>query len=197
MDIISLLFLIFLSLAFFLLIFLILFKINKNSKKEENHLSSSNEDEKKNLPQKEEKSLYKAVVLCSPNRKFNKEVFDYKGQKDCRLFVSMYEGVYNCLWGCIGFGNCKKRCPRNAISIINSTAFVQKSCIGCGLCVDSCPQQLIKLIPFNTSEYLTCSYPEGNNSACSECNKIQKLNLSSSNDFKFWKRLYKMIHGHL
>lgn len=201
-DIVSLLILIIVILFSLIIIFFI---INLNDKRKKVSSKGKLSDSSEILMGKnvsEEKVLfknakigYRAVVLCSPDRKFDKKRLDYQGQKDCRLFVSMYDGVYDCVWGCIGFGNCKKRCPRNAISIVNSTAVVQKSCIGCGLCVESCPQQLIKLLPFNTSEYATCSYPDGNNPACSQCNKVRKLNSSTEKDFKFWKGLYKLIYG--
>lgn len=182
------------------LLFLVVFSSSKKSKdksKKQDLILSENEISRSTVsPEfKNAKIGYRAVVLCSPKRTFDQKRIDYKGQKDCRLFVSMYDGVYDCVWGCIGFGNCKKRCPRNAISIENSTAVVHKGCIGCGLCVESCPQKLIKLVPYDTKECVTCSYPEGNNEACHECHKTHPLNSSGEKDFKFWKSLYKLIYG--
>ena len=48
---------------------------------------------------------------------------------------------------CIGCGECKKICPRQAIKIVDDTAVVDYSeCIRCYCCHEICPVNAIKLI---------------------------------------------------
>ena len=74
---------------------------------------------------------------------------EYKGIKSCKLFTSVYETQTDCPLGCVGFGDCIKICPQNAIVLKNNTAIVTSNCCGCGKCVESCPKNLIKLFDKN------------------------------------------------
>ncbi len=139
----------------------------------------------------------KAVVLCSPARSEESKKFNYRGEKDCSLFTSVYDSEYNCSWGCIGFGNCVNCCPRNAISIKNGVAVVGEACNGCGLCTSCCPQNLIKLIPAQTKECVLCAVSTSTENLnllqenCKNCvgfQKVSPLSKTHEKSFQFWKK---------
>lgn len=47
---------------------------------------------------------------------------------------------------CTGCRRCVKRCPMDAISVVDRTARIDEArCIGCGLCATTCPEQAITL----------------------------------------------------
>lgn len=136
----------------------------------------------------------KAIVLCSAERHFDTKRFNYNGPKDCSLFTSLYDNEVDCVYGCVGFGNCVRVCPRTSIEIENGTAVVNSSCNGCGLCVSSCPKHLIKLVSKNTGECSLCVVPEDEKTQCSTIHKKVKLRQKSTKHFQFWEKFYTIMH---
>lgn len=49
---------------------------------------------------------------------------------------------------CVACGQCKKVCPRNAISIIKGmySQVDENLCVGCKKCISVCPADVIELI---------------------------------------------------
>ncbi|MCH5290943.1 MAG: hypothetical protein J1D88_04165 [Treponema sp.] len=138
----------------------------------------------------------KAVVLCSAQKQLAESVrhFSYAGERDCSLFFSMYDAEGDCTWSCIGFGDCMRKCPRDAIMIVNGTAEVTAACNGCGLCLDACPKHLISLVPKTDLECRRCAAPDGTRNGCSECGAVTKIPANTKKGFQFWQKCYKMIH---
>ena len=97
---------------------------------------------------------------------------EFYGLNDCKLFHSVYENKNASVYGCLGFGDCVRKCPRGAIFISESKAVVDVRCNGCGLCVDECPQKLIKLVS-------------------DENIKISEL--PRKKDFSFWQKCYRIL----
>ncbi|MDD4875619.1 MAG: 4Fe-4S binding protein [Dehalococcoidales bacterium] len=121
----------------------------------------------------------KALVHCNGNSEI---LFNYSGVKSCKGAAQLLNGYKKCPYACLGFGDCIKICPQDAITINpeNGVAFIdQKKCIGCGLCITECPQNIIELIPVNTKITFQCSYlplrdipsREKCNSGCTHCRK--------------------------
>ena len=76
-----------------------------------------------------------------------------------------------CQYGCLGFGNCVKKCPYGAISIENGVALVKReTCVGCGVCLDACPKGVIELIPKDGSVLVSCSSKDPGSRTRSACN---------------------------
>lgn len=100
----------------------------------------------KDFPEKG--SLKKAVVL-DDGQKNDFSPVEYRGPDSCRLFFSFYADKIDYHQSCIGFGDCVKVCPKNAIHIQNGKAHVTTFCNACGLCIDSCPRSLIKIYDFS------------------------------------------------
>ena len=94
----------------------------------------------------------------------------YKGQKNCRLFHEAYSSEYKNPRICIGFGDCTKICPQEAISIRKNRAVVSELCNGCGKCLDVCPSHILSLVP-----------------------RAKKSDESDEKGFKFWAACYKLF----
>ena len=94
----------------------------------------------------------------------------YKGEKNCRLFHEFYNSEYTNPNICIGFGDCVKVCPQEAIFIRNKKAVVSNLCNGCGKCLDYCPKKIISLVP-----------------------RTKKSNETRKKYFKFWSACYKLL----
>lgn len=100
-----------------------------------------------------------AFVHCKGD--CNKAKIDYKyyGVEDCAM-VSFVPGggPKSCNYGCLGFGNCVKACPFDAIHIVDGIAVVDKeACKACGKCVVACPKNLISLVPYDAKHIVACS----------------------------------------
>ena len=53
-----------------------------------------------------------------------------------------------CKFGCLGYGDCVKACPFDAIHIVDGVAKVDRAkCVGCGACATACPNSIISVIP--------------------------------------------------
>ncbi|MCQ2387582.1 MAG: ferredoxin, partial [Clostridia bacterium] len=77
-----------------------------------------------------------AVVHCAGGiNSINK--YQYVGNKDCDIINSVQGGKKICPKGCLGEGNCVKKCPFNSIKIIDGVASINKAlCEACGICVN-------------------------------------------------------------
>lgn len=96
----------------------------------------------------------------------------YRGEKNCRLFHEIYTSEYKNPKICMGFGDCVKICPQEAISIKNNVAVVSLLCNGCGKCIEYCPEGIISLVP-----------------------RPKKSQENNEKGFKFWSACYKIING--
>lgn len=100
-----------------------------------------------------------AYVACSGNCEVAKEAYQYAGPADCALAMAAPGGgAKSCTYGCLGFGNCVKACPFDAIHIVDGIAKVDKEkCKACAKCIAVCPKQLISFIPYQAKEVVSCS----------------------------------------
>jgi len=135
----------------------------------------------------------RAMICCSCDRIFAERRLDYNGLHSCRVFNSVYTTQNDCQWGCIGFGDCARVCPQQAIIIKNNTAVVTNFCTGCGNCIDVCPKKLIQLIPVSTGSVIACSAPEFAMTTCSTYRKEKDSTALEQKSFKFWLSCYKML----
>ncbi len=100
-----------------------------------------------------------AFVKCQGNCDRTHQNYEYTGVEDCAVMKYVPgSGPKSCDYGCLGFGNCVKACPFDAIHIVDGIAFVDKNaCKACGLCVKACPKGLIELIPYKSEVNVACS----------------------------------------
>lgn len=99
-----------------------------------------------------------AYVACNGNCDVSNRKFDYRGEKSCHIANMSYNGDKYCTFACLGYGDCIKVCPQNAIKVVNGVASVDtKACIGCGMCTRACPNKIIKLIEDTRRIAVLCS----------------------------------------
>ena len=102
-----------------------------------------------------------AYVACNGNCDATKRKFDYKGEKSCHIANMSYNGDKLCTFACLGYGDCVKVCPQNAIKVENGVAKVDPtSCIGCGMCTRACPNGIIKMVEDTARVAVLCSNHE-------------------------------------
>ena len=118
----------------------------------------------------EQADFSKVAVLEETDESNLEKRLVYKGQKNCRLFHETYGFEYKNPKVCIGFGDCVKICPQEAIFIRNNHAVISESCNGCGKCVGSCPEHLLSLVP-----------------------RGKKISESEEKGFKFWSLCYRLF----
>jgi len=90
----------------------------------------------------------KAVIVCSGGENCT-DRFSYQGVSTCKAVNLVFGGQKSCLYGCLGFGDCVKVCPFNAITLDGPgkvPVINLAKCTGCGLCVASCPKKIIELV---------------------------------------------------
>ena len=110
----------------------------------------------------EAKEKMVAFVKCQGDCDKAKVDYDYTGTADCSMLSFVPGGgPKTCNYGCLGYGNCVKACPFDAIHVINGVAVVDKeACKACGKCVEACPKNLIELVPYKASSLVSCNSKE-------------------------------------
>ena len=90
----------------------------------------------------------KAVVGCSGTCEKTGKQFEFEGIHSCQAVKGLYSGDGMCKYGCLGYGDCVKACPFDAIHIVDGIAKVDRAkCVGCGACAAVCPNSVISVIP--------------------------------------------------
>ena len=100
-----------------------------------------------------------AFVKCAGTCEQAKQDYEYHGVQDCSMMAFVPNGgAKTCNHGCLGFGECVKACPFDAIHIKDGIAVVDKeNCKACGKCIKACPKDLIELIPYNAKYAVQCN----------------------------------------
>jgi len=101
-----------------------------------------------------------AVCHCGAKEAEKKITNDYLGPLTCRA-ADITGAAIDCLYGCIGFGDCEKVCPVGAIKVRERKVYIDANiCIGCGKCVAACPRGLFELVDYNKDMplcYVACN----------------------------------------
>ena len=98
-----------------------------------------------------------AVVKCAGGDNA-KNKFEYIGNKSCTAQIAYMGGAKICPEGCLGEGTCAVACAEGGIKVINGVAVIDKDlCVSCGACIKKCPKNLIELIPTSAVVYVACS----------------------------------------
>lgn len=125
-----------------------------------------------------------AYVACNGSSCAREEKkFEYEGPKTCKAANTLYSGDNFCTFACLGYGDCVKVCPRDAICIDERgiATIDPRKCIGCGLCVSECPNGIIHLIKDTERVFVVCnSHSKGAvvrkacKNGCIACGKCEK-----------------------
>lgn len=101
-----------------------------------------------------------ARIMCKgDNTKTNKKyIFDVE-TKTCANASLYFSGDKSCSYGCMGYGDCERVCPYDAIYINKKGIAVvdEKKCTACGKCIEHCPKHIIKIIPYSNKFAVFCS----------------------------------------
>lgn len=102
----------------------------------------------------EETFPYRAVVHCSAEREQRLRRAPYEGEPTCAA-ANLVAGVQGCTYGCLGFGDCERACPYDAVHVVNGLSRVDYTkCVGCGACARACPRNIITMVPFKAERML-------------------------------------------
>lgn len=136
----------------------------------------------------------KAVVMCQPKKDFSLKRSKINPGHTCFMEKSLRSSGADCVYACIGLGDCAKVCFQKAIFIRNNTAIVKRDfCCGCGKCAEVCPQHIIKMIPKNETVNVCCKNSEAENFESSCKFSDENYQDISKKGFKIWEFCYKII----
>lgn len=111
------------------------------------------------LGQKIEKKVKKVATLHCYGGNRVKDRFIYKGIETCVAANLVLGGQKECVYGCLGFGDCSRICPFGAITMSEEGLAVvdEAKCKACNKCVLICPKKLFELVPVSGKVYVACS----------------------------------------
>lgn len=101
-----------------------------------------------------------ARVLCQGDNLKTKKKYDFNGDiKTCAAIKNYAGGDKSCNYSCLGYGDCERVCPTNAIKVNErGIAEVDESkCISCEMCVKVCPKSVITMISPKQKVTVMCS----------------------------------------
>ncbi len=100
-----------------------------------------------------------ARVLCrGGNVEAAKKGVEYKGAYSCAATALVSGGDKQCLYGCIGGGDCVNACQFDAMFMDENGMphIIDELCKGCGACVTACPRNVIEMHPENRELFVFC-----------------------------------------
>lgn len=89
--------------------------------------------------------------------------YEYGGVASCNAVAKLAGGSLECPFGCLGYGDCVRACPFDAIALDDRGLPVVDlaKCTGCGVCVTECPRgrsaNLLELVPDKGAVAVRCS----------------------------------------
>lgn len=84
--------------------------------------------------------------------------FDYSGFVSCAAAKLVQNGPDACAYSCIGFGDCVRACPFDAMWVEDNLVRISpEKCTSCGTCVRACPNSILELIPRRARVMVFCS----------------------------------------
>ena len=124
-----------------------------------------------------------AIVACNGACGVVERKYDYVGPKTCVAANLSYNGDKACASACLGYGDCARVCPEEAISIIDEVAYINpQKCVGCGMCARNCPKGIIKIVNDTSKVTVKCSNHDKGavtrkscSNGCIGCGKCEKV----------------------
>lgn len=123
----------------------------------------------RNIEESEEKV---ARVFCQGDNVKVKKLYQFDGEiKTCANANLYFGGDKTCMYACLGYGDCRRICPVNAI-YSNEKGIVivnENLCISCEKCVKSCPKKVIRMVPKRSKISVLCCNKEKAQAAKLNC----------------------------
>ena len=126
--------------------------------------------------------------------------FTYIGNRTCASAALLEGGPYMCAWSCLGFGDCMRACPFDAMVIKDGMVEILASrCVSCGICVKSCPRSILQLIPRRARVMNFCATREKMKSVSDVCevgciNCLKCLKACPADAVRYDKRRIEIEH---
>lgn len=93
-----------------------------------------------------------------------------RGTKEAAYSKGVYQGISTCyashlvgghkkcVYGCLGFGDCVRACPFEAMYMGEDglPVIIEEKCTGCGNCVEACPRNILDLHPLSQEIIVFC-----------------------------------------
>lgn len=84
--------------------------------------------------------------------------FQYLGAQSCAAANLVLGGPDACKYSCLGFGDCVRACPFDAMWIEGGLVRIAPDkCTSCGTCIRTCPNSILELIPRRARVMVFCS----------------------------------------
>ncbi len=117
----------------------------------------------------EEKRI--AMLACAGGSHVARMRSHYKGLETCRAAAIVGGGPKECVWGCIGLGDCAVVCDFDAIHMDkHGLPQVDASlCTACNDCVEVCPKGLFSIHPVSHQLWVACNNRLHGEEAEAEC----------------------------
>lgn len=99
-----------------------------------------------------------ATVYCGGGKAECGTRFQYDGVQTCQAAQAIGGGDKLCSYGCLGYGDCFRSCPFDAISMNDNGLPVidEAKCTGCKQCVLACPRHIIEMRPETALVQVRC-----------------------------------------
>ena len=113
-------------------------------------------------------------------------ILEYQGLTTCSAASTLYGGMNQCKYGCLGLGDGTRACNFDAIKICDGVAVVARDlCTGCGACASACPKHVIRIAPAKNKVVVQCHSEDKGAAtrkacsngciACGKCTKVCKF----------------------
>lgn len=113
-----------------------------------------------------------AFVRCNGSCGIALRKAKYDGVMSCKAMAQLYGGEKDCLYGCLGCGDCVAVCTSDAIRLCDGIAHIDpKACIGCGMCEKECPKKCIVLLGRKGKVAVICASKDKGASSRKMCQK--------------------------
>ncbi len=126
--------------------------------------------------------------------------FTYIGSSTCASAALLEGGPYMCSWACLGYGDCMRACPFDAMQIENDMVeIIASKCTSCGMCVKSCPRSILQLVPRRARVLNHCATREKLKSVSDVCevgciNCLKCLKSCPADAISYEKRRIEINH---
>jgi len=113
-----------------------------------------------------------AIVHCLGDNATARQKIEYIGIKTCFAAQELYGGESACTFGCIGYGDCVRVCPDDAICVEDGLVrFDPRKCSGCGVCMEVCPTGVITVQLAPVTVAVKCKNTERGRVVKDKCTK--------------------------